>query len=188
MRRLETRLEGPVLLEPTMHGDERGFFVETYRRSAFEAVGVRGEFVQDNHSRSARGIVRGMHFQLGRGLGKLVRCARGEILDVVVDLRRGSPDYGAWEGYELTDANLRMVYVPFGFAHGFCVLSDVADVVYKQDGYYDPELEKGIRYDDPDVGIAWPEGLELTPSARDAEAPLLRDIAAGLPFAYSPSR
>jgi dTDP-4-dehydrorhamnose 3,5-epimerase len=188
MRRVETRLEGPVLLEPTVHGDERGFFVETYQRRVFEALGIHGEFVQDNHSRSRRGIVRGMHFQVGRGLGKLVRCARGTILDVVVDVRRGSPDYGAWEGYELSDENLRTVYVPFGFAHGFCVLSEVADVVYKQDGYYDPGLEQGIRYDDPDVGIRWPEGLELTPSARDAQAPLLRDVAEQLPFEYVAAR
>jgi dTDP-4-dehydrorhamnose 3,5-epimerase len=116
-----------------------------------------------------------------------VRCARGQILDVVVDLRRGSPTYGEWEGYELSDENMRMVYVPFGFAHGFCVVSDVADVVYKQDDYYDPALELGIRYDDPDVGIAWPTDLELTPSQRDANAPLLREIADELPFAYVPA-
>jgi dTDP-4-dehydrorhamnose 3,5-epimerase len=176
-----------VLVEPTVHGDERGFFAETYRRAAFEALGIHREFLQDNHSRSRRGIVRGMHFQVGRGLAKLVRCARGQILDVVVDLRRGSPTYGEWEGYELSDENMRMVYVPFGFAHGFCVVSDVADVVYKQDDYYDPALELGIRYDDPDVGIAWPTDLELTPSQRDANAPLLREIADELPFAYVPA-
>jgi len=184
VRRLETRLEGPILLEPVVHGDERGFFAETYRRSVLESLGVRGEFVQDNHSRSGRGIVRGMHFQVGRGLAKLVRCGRGVILDIVVDLRRGSPTYGEWEGHELSDENMRMLYVPYGFAHGFCVLSEIADVVYKQDGYYDPVQEQGIRYDDPDVGIAWPPELELTPSQRDAGAPLLRDIANELPFVY----
>jgi len=186
VRRLETRLEGPVLIEPTVHGDERGFFAETYRRSAFEELGIRGEFVQDNHSRSRRGIVRGMHFQVGRGLAKLVRCGRGAILDVVVDLRRGSPTYGEWEGYELSDENMRLLYAPYGFAHGFCVLSEIADVMYKQDGYFDPASEQGIKYDDPDVGIAWPEGLELTPSQRDASAPLLRDVADDLPFVYVP--
>ena len=184
MKHVETRLEGPVLLEPVVHGDERGFFAETYQRRVFESLGIHGEFVQDNHSRSRRGIVRGMHFQVGRGLGKLVRFSRGKILDVVVDLRRGSPDYGAWEGYELDDERLRLLYVPFGFAHGFCVLSEIADVVYKQDGYYDPAQEQGIRYDDPDVGIAWPDDLELTPSPRDASAPLLREIANDLPFVY----
>jgi dTDP-4-dehydrorhamnose 3,5-epimerase len=187
MRLVETRLEGPVLVEPTVHGDERGFFAETYRRAAFEDLGIHREFLQDNHSRSRRGIVRGMHFQVGRGLAKLVRCPRGKILDVVVDLRRGSRTYGEWEGYELSDENMRMVYVPFGFAHGFCVVSDVADVVYKQDDYYDPALELGIRYDDPDVGIAWPADVELTPSQRDASAPLLREIADELPFTYVPA-
>src|SRR3954462_11897570 len=184
MRRVETKLEGPVLLEPVVHGDERGFFAETYRRSVFEELGIRGEFVQDNHSRSSKGIVRGMHFQIARGAAKLVRCGRGTILDVLVDIRRGSPTFGQWEGYELSDTNMRALYAPYGFAHGFCVLSDVADVLYLQDGYYDPAAEQGIRYDDPDVAIAWPNGLELTPSERDSTAPLLRDIAAELPFVY----
>ena len=184
MRRLDTRLDGLILLEPAVHGDERGFFAETYRRSAFEALGIAGEFVQHNHSRSRRGIVRGMHFQVDRGLAKLVRCARGAILDVAVDVRRDSPTYGHWEGAELSDENMRMLYVPYGFAHGFCVLSEVADVLYLQDGYYDPAAEQGIRYDDPDVGIEWPSGLELTPSERDRSAPLLREIADELPFVY----
>jgi dTDP-4-dehydrorhamnose 3,5-epimerase len=184
VRRLDTRLDGPILLELTAHGDERGFFAETYRRAGFEALGIHGEFVQHNHSRSRRGIVRGMHFQVDRGLAKLVRCGRGTILDVLVDLRRGSPTYGEWEGYELSEANMRMLYAPYGFAHGFCVTSDVADVLYLQDGYYDPAAEQGIRYDDPDVAIAWPDGLELTPSERDRTAPLLREIADDLPFVY----
>jgi dTDP-4-dehydrorhamnose 3,5-epimerase len=184
MRLLPTRLEGPKLIEPDAIGDERGFFCETYRRSLFMEMGIAEELVQDNHSRSRRGIVRGMHFQVGAGLSKLVRCARGSILDVMVDLRRGSPTFGQWEAFQLDDQDMHLAYCPIGFAHGFCVLSGQADVVYKQSGYYDPALERGIRYDDPDVGIAWPEGLELVPSQRDAAAPLLREVAPELPFEY----
>jgi dTDP-4-dehydrorhamnose 3,5-epimerase len=182
VRHLPTELGGPLLLEPERHGDERGFFAETYRASALAELGVEDHFVQDNHSRSSRGVVRGMHFSVGEGQAKLVRCARGSILDVVVDLRRGSPTYGRWEGHVLDDETLRQLYVPVGFAHGFCVTSDVADVVYKCSSYYDGDLERGFRHDDPDVGIEWPEG-DLAVSDRDATAPLLRDIAADLPFA-----
>jgi dTDP-4-dehydrorhamnose 3,5-epimerase len=184
LHRIETRLHGPVLIEPKVIGDERGFFCETYRRGVYTDLGIPEEMVQDNQSRSSRGIVRGMHFQIGRGTAKLVRCARGAILDVVVDLRRGSPTFGEWEAFELTDANLRSVYCPVGFAHGFCVLSDIADVVYKQSNYYADESERGIKYDDPDVGIAWPRHLTLIPSQRDATAPRLADIADELPFVY----
>jgi dTDP-4-dehydrorhamnose 3,5-epimerase len=185
MRALDTRLDGPILIAPKVIGDERGFFCETYRRSVFAELGIPEEMVQDNHSRSRRGIVRGMHFQIGQGAAKLVRCGRGAILDVVVDIRRGSPTFGQWEGFELTDENMQMVYCPVGFAHGFCTLSDEADVLYKQSNYYADGTERGIKYDDPDVGIAWPAGVELIPSARDASAPLLRDIAGDLPFEYS---
>jgi dTDP-4-dehydrorhamnose 3,5-epimerase len=182
MERLETRLDGPVLVQPKVFRDERGFFHESYRRNVFSEMGIREEFVQDNHSRSGRGIVRGMHFQVGAGAAKLVRCARGAILDVVVDLRKRSPTYGEWESFELTEENLRQIYCPVGFAHGFCVLSEEADVMYKQTNYYDDDLERGIKYDDPDVGIGWPEGLELIPSQRDATAPRLRDVEDELPF------
>jgi dTDP-4-dehydrorhamnose 3,5-epimerase len=182
---LDTRLDGPALIQPKVLGDERGFFHETYRRNVHERLGISGEFVQDNHSRSRHGIVRGMHFQIGRGAAKLVRCARGAIYDVVVDLRRGSPTFGEWEAFELDDENLRIAYCPVGFAHGFCVTSEVADVMYKQDAYYADATERGIKYDDPDVGIEWPAGIELSPSARDASAPLLRDIEADLPFVYA---
>ncbi len=184
MRKLQTRLEGPALIEPRVIGDERGFFCETYRRSLFGELGIPEEMVQDNHSRSRRGIVRGMHFQIGQGAAKLIRCARGAILDVVVDLRRGSPTYARWEAFELTDENMRIVYCPIGFAHGFCTLSEQADVIYKQSNYYADETERGIKYDDPDIGIEWPADLELIPSQRDASAPLLRDIADELPFVY----
>ena len=179
---LPSRLAGLVLIEPAVHPDSRGFFLETYRRDAWSAAGVDADFVQDNHSRSTRGVVRGMHFQIGAGQAKLVRCARGKILDVVVDIRRNSPSYGEWEAFELDDERLRQLYVPVGFAHGFCVVSEVADVVYKCSSYYDPQLERGIRFDDPAVGIAWPEGLELHPSPRDTDSPTLAQIAAELPF------
>ncbi len=189
MRAVPLRLPGLVALDPEAHGDERGFFVETYRREWHEAAGMPPEeaFVQDNHSRSARGVVRGMHFQVGAGVAKLVRCARGRVLDVAVDLRAGSPTYGEWEGVELDDVSLRMLYVPVGFAHGFCVLSETADLIYKQTRYYDAEVERGIAYDDPDVGIEWPlPPGELTVSARDAAAPRLAEIAAELPFQWHP--
>jgi dTDP-4-dehydrorhamnose 3,5-epimerase len=184
MERLETRLEGPILVRPTIHGDHRGFFHESYRRNVYAELGIPDEYVQDNHSRSKQGIVRGMHFQIGRGMSKLIRCGRGAILDVVVDLRRGSPTFGAWEGFELNDENLLQLYCPIGFAHGFCVTSDVADVMYKCDAYYDESIERGIKYDDPDIGIKWPEDVELIPSERDANAPRLRDIQDELPFEY----
>lgn len=187
MRTLPTRLDGPILIEPSVFGDERGFFAETYRREWHPAVGIAPEeqFIQDNHSRSARGVVRGMHFHVGAGVAKLVRCARGRILNVVVDLRRGSPSYGEWEGFELDDESMRILYVPVGFAHGFCVLSDVANVVYKQTAYYDPEIERGIAWDDADVGVRWPlDAADLIVSARDGAAPPLREIASELPFVF----
>jgi dTDP-4-dehydrorhamnose 3,5-epimerase len=181
MERLETRLDGPVLLTPTVHGDERGFFVETYRADEWAAHGVPTEFVQDNHSRSRRGIVRGIHFQSDPGQGKLVRVARGQVYDVVVDLRRASPTFGEWEGHVLDDEQGRQLYVPVGFGHGFCVLSDVADFVYKCTSYYDAATEAGFRFDDPDVGIEWPE-IELLYSERDRSAPRLAEIAGALPW------
>jgi dTDP-4-dehydrorhamnose 3,5-epimerase len=181
----ETRIDGPLLLQPRVFGDERGFFVETYRRNEFAELGIGEEMVQDNHSRSKRGIVRGMHFQIGDGAAKLIRCGRGTIVDVVVDLRRGSPSYGEWEAFELSDENGRMVYCPVGFAHGFCVVSEIADVFYKQSNYYSDENERGIKYDDPDVGIEWPLPVsELIPSERDRTAPTLAGVSADLPFEY----
>ena len=185
MERLETRLDGPILVKPRVFGDERGFFAETYRRSTFADVGIPEEMKQDNHSRSTAKIVRGMHFQIGEGTAKLVRCGRGAIWDCVVDLRKGSPTFGQWEGYELTDENFHMIYVPVGFAHGFCVLSELADVFYKQSNYYSDERERGISYRDPDVGIEWPIPVdELIASDRDASAPTLSEVEAELPFTY----
>jgi dTDP-4-dehydrorhamnose 3,5-epimerase len=189
VKRLETRLNGPILIEPRVIGDERGFFCETYRRGVFGELGIPEEMVQDNHSRSGRGIVRGMHFQIGDGAAKLVRCARGAIVDVMVDIRRGSPTFGEWEAFHLDEDSMRSVYCPVGFAHGFCVVSDVADVMYKQSNYYADGTERGIAYNDPDVAIEWPLPVEeLIPSQRDATAPLLRDIEAELPFIYGGDR
>ena len=144
MKRLPTRLDGPVLLAPTVHGDERGFFMETFRADAWAAEGVPTDFVQDNHSRSKRGTLRGIHFQTDPGQGKLVRVARGSVFDVVVDLRRGSPTFGEWEAVELDDERGLQLYVPVGFGHGFCVLSDVADFVYKVTSYFDPATESRL--------------------------------------------
>ena len=183
-RALETSIEGVVLVEPQAHGDERGFLVETYSADAWRELGVGETFVQDNHSRSTKGILRGLHFQTAPGQAKLVRCARGAIFDVAVDLRSDSPTFGRWEGHELSDENHRQLFVPVGFAHGFLVLSEQADVAYKLSSYYDPETESGIAWDDPEVGVEWPlePGAEPQVSARDSEAPRLADVAGGLPF------
>ena len=180
-RRLETKLGGVVLLEPEVHGDERGFLVETYRADAWREAGVDVDFVQDNHSRSRGGILRGLHFQTRPGQAKLVRCARGRIWDVAVDLRRDSPTYRQWEGHELDDGRHRQLFVPAGFAHGFCVLSDEADVHYRLSSPYDPATEAGIAWDDPDVAVEWPLGDPQT-SERDRSAPRLAEIADELPF------
>ena len=166
-----------MLLEPEAHGDARGFFVETARANLLAELGIADEFVQDNQSRSARGVLRGMHFQ--PGMAKLVRCARGRIFDVVVDIRPGSAAFGRWESVELSDENHHQLYCPDGFAHGFCVLSDVADVVYRCSAYYDPVRERGFRFDDPEVGIDWPE-LDFNTSERDSAAPLLSDLRESL--------
>ena len=176
-----THLDGLVLLTPQKHGDDRGFFMETYRADAWAAQGVSTDFVQDNHSRSRRGTVRGMHFQTSPGQGKLVRVARGRVLDVAVDIRRASPTFGQWEAFELDDEQAEQLWIPVGFAHGFCVLSDIADFVYKCTSYYDPATESGFSFADPDVGIQWPDG-ELIYSQRDRDAPRLAEIADSLPF------
>jgi len=177
----ETKLGGVVLVEPQVHGDERGFFVETYSLDAWAALGVDAEFVQHNHSRSSRGTLRGLHFQTAPGQAKLLRCARGAILDVAVDLRRDSPTYGQWEGHVLDDERHHQLFVPIGFAHGFVVLSDVADVAYLVSSLYDPATEAGIAWDDPDVGVDWQVAEPLL-SARDQTAPRLADIADSLPW------
>ena len=174
MQILSIELDGPKLLAPTVHGDERGFFVETFRASALTELGLDLTFVQDNHSRSRQGVVRGMHFQGGQV--KLVRCARGAILDVIVDIRRGSPQFGRWEAVRLDDVSHHQLLVPDGFAHGFCVTSELADVTYKVTTYYDPSAESGFSYEDPDVGIEWPAPDSLVGSERDRSAPTLAEL------------
>lgn len=178
---LETKLDGLILIEPVVHGDSRGFFLETYALGEWKALGVDADFVQQNHSRSVRGTLRGLHFQTSPGQAKLLRCARGAILDVVVDLRKDSPTFGQWEGHVLDDEKGRQLYVPIGFAHGFVVLSEVADVCYQVSSLYNPETEKGIAWDDPEVGVDWQVEEPLL-SARDKTAPKLSEIAAELPW------
>jgi dTDP-4-dehydrorhamnose 3,5-epimerase len=180
-RRLDTRLDGLVLLEPAVHGDDRGFLVETFRESDWRDLGVDTAFVQQNSSRSVRGTLRGIHFQTRPGQAKLVRCSRGEIFDVAVDLRHGSPTFGQWEGYRLDDQLHRQLYLPVGFGHGFCVLSEEADVSYQLSSYFDPETEDGIAWDDPEVGIEWPVEQPLL-SDRDRSAPRLAEAAGSLAF------
>ncbi|MGO9753241.1 MAG: dTDP-4-dehydrorhamnose 3,5-epimerase [Solirubrobacteraceae bacterium] len=180
MQALPTLLTGPVLIEAVVHRDARGFFQEVYRQDALAKLGITDRFVQDNHSRSCAGIVRGMHFQ--DGMAKLVRCVRGAILDVLVDIRVDSPTFGQWEAFPLDDLSCHQLYAPSGFAHGFCVCSEIADVVYKTSAYWDPALESGFAFDDPEVAIGWPVGLELIASERDRRAPRLAQIAGSLRF------
>jgi dTDP-4-dehydrorhamnose 3,5-epimerase len=179
--RLETRLDGMVLVEPDVHGDDRGFLLETFREDQWSEVGVDIHAVQENHSRSAQDTLRGLHFQTSPGQAKLVRCLRGRIWDVAVDLRRDSPTFGQWEGHELDDETHRQLFIPVGFAHGFCVLSEIADVHYKLSSVYDPQTEAGIAWDDPDVGVEWPVA-EPQVSDRDRSVPTLAEIADELPF------
>ncbi len=171
----KTSLPGVMVLTPTVHGDERGFFMETYHQGAFSEAGLPDQFVQDNHSRSAHGVLRGLHFQYPQWQGKLVRAIRGEIFDVAVDVRMDSPTFGQWFGVTLSEQNKQQIYVPPGYAHGFCVLSESADVVYKCTALYKPKDEIGIRWDDPAIGIEWPIEEPLV-SAKDQAAGLLADV------------
>ena len=153
MKILETPLPGVMVFEPIRFGDNRGFFLETHREDIFKQAGITARFVQDNHSRSTKGVLRGLHYQLVQPQGKLVRVATGSVFDVAVDVRRGSPTFGDWFGTTLDDENMRMMYVPPGFAHGFIVLSESADFMYKCTDYYHPESEQGILWNDPNIGI-----------------------------------
>jgi dTDP-4-dehydrorhamnose 3,5-epimerase len=180
MRTLPTTLSGVLLLEPDVVADPRGFFVETFSRLRYSEFGVPDDFVQDNQSRSARGTIRGLHFQAQPGQAKLVRVARGHIWDVVLDLRRSSPTFGRHEGFELDDVAHRQVYVPVGFAHGFCVLSDLADVAYRVSSYYDGAEERGVAWDDPALSIPWPVEDPVL-SQRDRGLPPLREMQDSLP-------
>ena len=180
MKIIATRLDGLVLLQPDVHADSRGFFVETYSRRSWSELGVTALLVQDNHSRSVRGTIRALHFQAEPGQAKLVRVARGRAWDVVVDIRLSSPTFGEWESFTLDDEQHRQLYVPIGFAHGFCAVSDVVDLVYKVGSYYDPLTERGIAWDDPDLSIPWPTD-EPVVSDRDNHHPTLAEIRELLP-------
>ena len=168
-------------MQPQVFADDRGFFFETFRRDDYADLGIDVPFVQDNHSRSMQGTIRALHFQLTPGQAKLIRVARGTIYDVAVDLRRGSPTYGQFEAFELSDENARQAFVPVGFAHGFCVTSEEADVSYKVSSYYVGDTERGIAWDDPDIAIPWPTDSPLV-SERDRQNPKLSEIASELPW------
>ena len=168
-------IPGIIVVDPLVLRDERGFFMETYKHSDFHAAGIKEHFVQDNHSRSSKHVLRGLHYQKGpAGQGKLVRCNRGKIFDVAVDIRKGSPTFKRWAGAELSEENSMMLYIPPGFAHGFVVLSDGAEIIYKCTVEYSPANERGIIWNDPDINITWPVKEPIL-SGRDRENPLLRD-------------
>ena len=155
MKIIETSLPGVVVIDPQIFGDKRGFFLESFREDVIKEAGINAHFVQDNHSRSKQGVLRGLHYQLTQTQGKLVRVVTGAVFDVAVDVRFGSPNFGKWYGTELNEDNMKMLYVPPGFAHGFVVLSEYADFLYKCTDYYHPESEQGIAWDDPDLAIDW---------------------------------
>lgn len=176
MNVIQTTIPDLLILEPRVFGDERGFFMESFNARRFEELtGFAGRFVQDNHSRSFRGVLRGLHYQIRQPQGKLVRVTAGEVFDVAVDIRRSSPTFGQWEGVLLSGANHRQLWVPPGFAHGFLVLTDSADFLYKTTDYYAPEYERTICWNDPDIGIAWPFTGVPRLSSKDAGAGLLRN-------------
>ena len=165
-----------ILIKPKVFGDERGFFMETYKKEDFEKAGIKGEFVQDNHSRSRYGVLRGLHFQKEPyAQAKIVRCVRGVIFDVAVDLRRDSPTFGKWVGVILSEFNKHQLYIPRGFAHGFCVLSEVAEVVYKVDNKYAQDYEGGVIWNDEDIGIEWPIDEPIL-SEKDKKWPTLKEL------------
>ncbi|BBL80618.1 dTDP-4-dehydrorhamnose 3,5-epimerase [Rubrobacter xylanophilus] len=178
MRVLETELPGVLLVEPDVFGDERGFFMESWSGRRYREAGLPERFVQDNLSFSRRGVLRGLHFQHPRGQGKLVSVLRGEVFDVAVDVRRGSPTFGRWVGVSLSEENKRQLYIPPGFAHGFVVLSEAALFFYKCTEYYAPECERTVLWNDPEIGICWPVE-EPVLSEKDREAPTLRNMPPG---------
>ena len=180
MRVVPSVLPGVLVIEPDVRQDGRGFFIETYQAERYREHGIAGTFVQDNHSRSIGGTLRGLHLQLRRPQGKLIRVIEGEIFDVAVDVRRGSPAFGRWVGVRLSAANFKQCFIPPGFAHGFCVLSTIAQVEYKCTDLYDPSSELGIAWDDPAIGIAWPISEPLL-SQRDSRHPTLDAVKHQLP-------
>jgi len=169
MRMIPGRLPGVFVIETRVFEDDRGFFQELFHRGRFEEAGIDVDFVQDNFSRSRRNVVRGLHYQVRQPQAKLVRVLAGEVFDVAVDLRQSSPTFGHWEGVRLSEENKRSLFIPEGFAHGFCVLSPTADVLYKCSALYAPEHERTLKWDDPDVGVEWPLGGEAILSAKDRE-------------------
>lgn len=175
MKIIETKLPGVVLIEPKVFGDERGFFLESFNAQRYAEAGIGGNFVQDNHSRSAKGVLRGLHFQKQFPQGKLVYLTSGAVFDVAVDIRKDSPTFGQWVGVTLTAESHQQFYVPPGFAHGFCVLSDTADFHYKCTDYYHPEDEGSVRWDDPDIAIKWGINQPIL-SPKDAKAGFLKDL------------
>lgn len=175
MKVTPTRLPEVLLIEPRVFTDERGVFYESYSRKIYEASGIEGEFVQDNHSISVKNVLRGLHYQTGRGQAKLVRVTRGEVFDVAVDIRPQSPGFGQWVGVRLSEENRRQLYIPTGFAHGFMVLSETAEFLYKCSSYYSPGEERGLAWDDPDIGIEWP-GSDPILSVKDRQNSRLRDL------------
>ena len=177
MKVLETSLPGVLIIEPKVFGDERGFFVETYHEQRYQEMGIKERFVQDNHSRSTKGVLRGLHYQIKHPQGKLVRVTAGEVFDVAVDIRKGSPTFGKWHGVRLSGENHRQFYVPPNFAHGFVVLSESADFLYKCTDYYYPEYEGAVMWNDPDIGIEW-SMTDVSLSQKDSEALALADISA----------
>ncbi|MBT3199919.1 MAG: dTDP-4-dehydrorhamnose 3,5-epimerase [Phycisphaerales bacterium] len=177
MKRIDTDLPGVCLLEPDVFGDQRGFFMETYNQRVFEQIGITQTFVQDNQSRSRRGVLRGLHYQLNQPQAKLVRVTLGEVYDIAVDLRRGSETFGKWTGVTLTAENKQMFFIPEGFAHGFCVISETAEFAYKCSDFYAPEEERGIIWNDPQLAIPWPlDGAEPILSPKDAAYGILADM------------
>lgn len=177
MKKIQTELNEVVIIEPKVFGDHRGFFMETWNASKFAANGLNMNFVQDNHSKSSQGILRGIHYQVKQQQGKLVRVTKGEVYDVAVDIRRSSPDFGRWVGVILSEDNKRELWVPPGFAHGFYVMSETAEFLYKCTDFYAPEHERTIRWDDPDLSITWPLINGETPilSPKDAAGSSLKD-------------
>ena len=175
MKILPTRLPEVLLIEPRVFGDRRGFFFESWNEREFERAGIHVRFVQDNHSRSAKWVLRGLHYQIRQPQGKLVRVVAGEVFDVAVDIRRSSPTFGRWTGVTLSAETRSMVWIPIGFAHGFCVLSESAEVLYKTTDFYVPEHERCILWNDPDLGIEWPSTGAPTLSSKDAAGVRLRD-------------
>jgi dTDP-4-dehydrorhamnose 3,5-epimerase len=178
MNVVRTAIPDVVAIEPKVFGDERGFFLESWNARAFAIAGIRADFVQDNHARSAKNVLRGLHYQIHQPQGKLVRAVVGEVFDVAVDLRRSSPTFGRWVGMNLSADNKRLAWVPAGFAHGYLVLSDVAEVLYKATDYYAPEHERSIAWNDPDLAIAWPLTGVPVLSAKDAAGVRFRDAEA----------